>query len=32
MNEFNLLIIFSVGIVALWVLYFYITKKGKHSH
>ncbi len=33
MNEINLLIIFGVGIVALWVMYFYITRQEKkHKH
>ncbi len=32
MNETNLLIIFGVGIVALWAMYFYITKHEKHKH
>ncbi len=31
MNETNLLVIFGVGIVALWVLYFFIARKEKHS-
>jgi hypothetical protein len=32
MNETNLLIIFGVGIVALWIMYFYITRYEKHKH
>jgi len=31
MNETNLLIIFGVGIIALWVMFFYITKHKKHK-